>query len=57
MGMSYHHSFIPDKQAMITLIHRAADLGVNLFDTAEAYGPFTNQDLLGEALQPIRKMS
>jgi aryl-alcohol dehydrogenase-like predicted oxidoreductase len=55
MGMSYHRSFIPDKKAMITVIHRAADLGVNLFDTAEAYGPFTNQELVGEALQPIRK--
>lgn len=55
MGMSYHRSFIPDKQAMITLIHRAADLGVNFFDTAEAYGPFTNQELVGEALEPIRK--
>ena len=55
MGMSYHRSFIPDRKAMITLIHKAADLGVNLFDTAEAYGPFTNQDLVGEALQPIRK--
>ena len=55
MGMSYHRSFIPDRKAMITLINRAADLGVNLFDTAEAYGPFTNQDLVGEALQTIRK--
>lgn len=55
MGMSYHRSFIPDKKVMITLIRKAADLGVNLFDTAEAYGPFTNQELVGEALQPIRK--
>lgn len=55
MGMNYHRSFIPDKRAMIALIRRAADFGVNLFDTAEAYGPFINQDLVGEALQPIRK--
>jgi len=55
MGMSYHRSFIPDKRAMIALIRKSADLGVNLFDTAEAYGPFTNQDLVGEALEPIRK--
>jgi aryl-alcohol dehydrogenase-like predicted oxidoreductase len=55
MGMTYHRSFIPDKKAMIALIRKAADLGVNLFDTAEAYGPFINQDLVGEALQPIRK--
>ena len=55
MGMNYHRSFIPDRRAMIALIRRAADFGVNLFDTAEAYGPFINQDLVGEALQPIRK--
>lgn len=55
MGMSYHRSFIPDKKAMITVMRRAADLGVNFFDTAEAYGPFVNEELVGEGLQPIRK--
>lgn len=55
MGMSYHRSFIPDKNAMIKLMRRAADLGVNLFDTAEAYGPVLNEKLVGEGLQPIRK--
>lgn len=55
MGMSYHRSFIPDRKAMINLIRKSADLGVNFFDTAEAYGPFTNEELVGEALQPIRK--
>lgn len=40
---------------MITLIRKAADMGVNFFDTAEAYGPFTNESLVGEALAPIRK--
>ena len=55
MGMSYHRSFVPDKQAMITLMRKAVDLGVNLFDTAEAYGPFINEELVGEALQPVRK--
>jgi len=40
---------------MINLIRKSADLGVNFFDTAEAYGPFTNEELVGEALQPIRK--
>ncbi|SFS79230.1 aldo/keto reductase [Sphingobacterium wenxiniae] len=54
MGMSYHRSFIPDKQAMIKMIRQAADLGVNFFDTAEAYGPFVNEQLVGEALEPIR---
>ncbi len=44
-----------DKQEMIRLIHTAVDRGVTLFDTAEAYGPFTNEELLGEALAPARK--
>jgi len=55
MGMSYHRSFVPDKNAMITLMRKAVDLGVNLFDTAEAYGPVLNEKLVGEGLQPIRK--
>lgn len=38
MGMSYHRSFIPERKYMITLLRKAADMGVNLFDTAEAYG-------------------
>lgn len=44
----------PDRVEMIRLIRAAADLGVTLFDTAEAYGPFTNEEFLGEALGPIR---
>lgn len=44
----------PDRAAMIRLIREAADLGVTFFDTAEAYGPFTNEEFLGEALEPIR---
>lgn len=44
----------PDRPAMIDLIRKAADLGVTLFDTAEAYGPFLNEELVGEALEPIR---
>lgn len=55
MGMSYHRSFIPDKKYMITLLRNAVDMGVNFFDTAEAYGPLTNEVLLGEALEPVRK--
>lgn len=55
MGMSYHRSFVPDKKAMISLLRKAADLGVNFFDTAEVYGPFSNEELVGEALAPIRK--
>lgn len=55
MGMSYHRSFVPDRQMSINLIRKAAELGLNLFDTAEAYGPMINEELVGEALQPIRK--
>lgn len=55
MGMSSSvYGPMPDKAEMITLIRDAYDLGVTMFDTAEAYGPFTNEELLGEALQPIR---
>lgn len=55
MGMSYHRSFVPDKKAMIALVHQAPDLGVNFFDTAEAYGPLLNEELVGEAIAPFRK--
>lgn len=55
MGMSYHRSFIPDKKAMINLIRKAPELSVNFFDTAEAYGPLLNEQLLGEAVAPFRK--
>ena len=55
MGMSYAYGPAPDKQEMVKLLHQAVDLGVTFFDTAEAYGPFLNEELLGEALAPIRK--
>jgi aryl-alcohol dehydrogenase-like predicted oxidoreductase len=55
MGMSYHRSFIPEKKYMIDLIRRSVEMGVNFFDTAEAYGPYTNEVLVGEALNPVRK--
>ncbi len=55
MGMSYHRSFVPDKNAMIALLRKAPDLGINFFDTAEAYGPLVNEELVGEALAPFRK--
>lgn len=55
MGMSYHRSFIPDRKVSIALIRKAYDLGVSFFDTAEAYGPLTNELLVGEALSPFRK--
>ena len=54
MGMSFAYGPAKDKKEMITLIHKAVELGITLFDTAEAYGPFTNEELLGEALAPYR---
>ncbi|GEM65676.1 aldehyde oxidase [Sphingobacterium faecium NBRC 15299] len=55
MGMSYHRSFIPDKKAMIDLLRKSPELGLNFYDTAEAYGPLTNEELLGEAVAPFRQ--
>jgi aryl-alcohol dehydrogenase-like predicted oxidoreductase len=55
MGMSYGYGPAPDKQEMIKLIHSAVELGVTLFDTAEVYGPFVNEELVGEALAPLRE--
>ncbi len=55
MGMSWNRTFIPEKKYMINVIRKAYDMGVNFFDTAEAYGPFTNETLVGEAIKPFRK--
>lgn len=54
MGMSFAYGPVGDKQALIALLHAAVERGVTLFDTAEAYGPFTNEELLGEGLAPYR---
>jgi aryl-alcohol dehydrogenase-like predicted oxidoreductase len=54
MGMSFGYGPAHDEQQMIHLIRTAFDLGVTFFDTAEIYGPFTNETLLGKALAPIR---
>ncbi|ACO79412.1 Aldo/keto reductase protein [Azotobacter vinelandii CA] len=54
MGMTAVYGPAADKQEMIKLIRDAHDRGITLFDTAEAYGPFANEELVGEALQPIR---
>ena len=54
MGMSYAYGPAPDKKEMVKLLHQAFERGVTFFDTAEAYGPFANEELLGEALKPIR---
>jgi len=54
MGMSMNYGPPEDRQKMIALIHAAVDCGVTFFDTAEVYGPFTNEELVGEALAPLR---
>jgi len=54
MGMSVSYGPPADKQNMISLIRTAVERGITLFDTAEGYGPFTNEELLGEALAPVR---
>ena len=54
MGMSIGYGTAGDKQQMISLIRSAVDQGVTFFDTAEIYGPFTNEELVGEALAPLR---
>ena len=55
MGMSFGYGPAADKQEMIALIRAAFERGVTFFDTAEAYGPFTNEELVGEALAPVRE--
>src|SRR6202044_1360851 len=54
IGMSYHRGPAPDRNAMIALIRKAVELGVTFFDTAEVYGPFINEELVGEGLAPYR---
>jgi aryl-alcohol dehydrogenase-like predicted oxidoreductase len=54
MRMSYDEDPLPDRQEMISFLHAAVDRGITFFDTAEVYGPFINEELLGEALSPFR---
>ena len=54
MGMSFSYGPPPDKKDMISLLRAAVERGVTFFDTAEVYGPYTNEELLGEALEPFR---
>ena len=54
MGMSFSYGATHDENEMINLMRKAVDLGVTFFDTAEVYGPFTNELLVGKALSPIR---
>ncbi len=55
MGMSFGYGRPADTQQMIALIRAAVDRGVTFFDTAQIYGPFTNEDLVGGALAPFRR--
>jgi aryl-alcohol dehydrogenase-like predicted oxidoreductase len=55
MGMSFGYGPAGDKQEMISVIRAAVERGVTFFDTAEVYGPFTNEELVGEALAPFRR--
>src|SRR6202789_340044 len=55
MGMSFSYGPPKDKKEMTALLHAAVERGVTFFDTAEVYGPFTNEDLVGDALPPFRK--
>src|SRR5215471_2872803 len=55
MGMSFGYGPAADKREMISLIRSAVERGINFFDTAEAYGPFVNEELVGEALAPLRE--
>jgi aryl-alcohol dehydrogenase-like predicted oxidoreductase len=54
MGMSTSYGSPPDKQEMISLLRAAYERGITFFDTAEVYGPFKNEELVGEALAPVR---
>lgn len=55
MGMSFGYGPPKDKQEMISLLRKAVELGITFFDTAEVYGPYTNEELVGEALAPLRE--
>src|SRR5258706_14700996 len=54
MGMSFSYYPFPEKKDSINLIHKAVEQGITFFDTAEVYGPFVNEELVGEALAPHR---
>ncbi|MBS1609529.1 MAG: aldo/keto reductase [Bacteroidetes bacterium] len=54
MGMSFSYYPFPEKKDSVHLIHQAVEQGINFFDTAEVYGPYTNEELVGEALAPYR---
>src|SRR4249919_1084550 len=55
MGMSWSYGPPKDKQEMVSLLHAAVERGITFFDTAEVYGPYINEELVGEALAPLRR--
>jgi len=55
MGLNHHRGPAPERKEVIALIRAAVERGVTFFDTAEVYGPFTNEEIVGEALQPFQK--
>jgi aryl-alcohol dehydrogenase-like predicted oxidoreductase len=57
MGMSWSYGPPKDRREMVSLIRAAVERGVNFFDTAEVYGPLTNEELVGEALEPFSTRS
>jgi Aldo/keto reductase family len=54
MGLNFSYGHALSKEESITLVRQAVDRGVTFFDTAEVYGPFTNEEIVGEALEPVR---
>jgi aryl-alcohol dehydrogenase-like predicted oxidoreductase len=54
MGMTFSFPPFPEKKEMISLIRKAVELGITFFDTAEVYGPYNNEELVGEALEPLK---
>ncbi|NMC29929.1 MAG: aldo/keto reductase [Pelolinea sp.] len=54
MGMSFSYAPFPNRQEMITFVRQAVNCGITFFDTAEVYGPYANEELVGEALSPVR---
>src|SRR5260370_4248000 len=55
MGLNHHRGPAPDRKEMVALVRAAVERGVTFFDTAEVYGPLTNEELVGEALEPFRQ--
>lgn len=54
MGMTFSYSPFPEKKDMIVMLRKAVDMGITFFDTAEVYGPYNNEELVGEALEPLK---